>query len=112
MGKNNRKTALVLGSSHGVGAAIAQELRDAGFDAPVISSKNINTADKKSVLAFAKNNPFIARLSDSVPLPVNMISSFFAPISSATFCRDSSIAFLACLPIVYRLDGLPNFSEK
>ena len=52
-----KKTALVLGSSRGVGAAIAEEFRAAGIDAPRISSKEIDTASQESVLAFAKNNP-------------------------------------------------------
>lgn len=51
------KTALVLGSSRGVGASIAKELREAGFDAPVISSKEIDTSSVESVSAFAKRNP-------------------------------------------------------
>lgn len=54
---NSTKTALVLGSSRGVGKAIAEELRKAGIDAPIISSKEIDTADQASVLAFAKSNP-------------------------------------------------------
>ena len=52
-----KKTALVLGSSRGVGAAIAEEFRVAEIDAPVISSRDIDTASQESVLAFAKNNP-------------------------------------------------------
>lgn len=54
---NPIKTALVLGSSRGVGKAIAEELRKAGIDAPIISSKEVDTADQASVLAFAKSNP-------------------------------------------------------
>lgn len=53
---NPIRTALVLGSSRGVGKAIAEELRNAGLDAPVISSKDINTADQASVLAFAESH--------------------------------------------------------
>lgn len=56
-GSTGKRTALVLGSSRGVGKAIAEELRKAGIDAPVISSKEVDTADQASVLAFAKNNP-------------------------------------------------------
>lgn len=48
----NKKTALVLGSSRGVGKAIREALRAAGVDAPVLSSKEVNTADKASVDAF------------------------------------------------------------
>ena len=51
------KTALVLGSSRGVGKAIAEELRKTGFDAPTISSKDIDTADQTAVLAFAEQHP-------------------------------------------------------
>lgn len=56
MEKNN-KTALVLGSSRGVGAVIAQELRNAGFDAPIISSKEIDTSSPESVEAFIAEHP-------------------------------------------------------
>lgn len=51
------KKALVLGSSRGVGKAIAEELHRAGIDAPTISSKEIDTADRASVLAFAQKHP-------------------------------------------------------
>ncbi|TSC64784.1 MAG: short-chain dehydrogenase/reductase SDR [Parcubacteria group bacterium Gr01-1014_91] len=54
---NSIKTALVLGSSRGVGKAIAEELRKAGIDAPTISSKEIDTSDRASVLAFAQKHP-------------------------------------------------------
>lgn len=54
---SGKRTALVLGSSRGVGKAIAEELRGAWFNVPVISSKEINTADRASVLEFAKKNP-------------------------------------------------------
>ena len=56
MEKSN-KTALVLGSSRGVGAAIAKELRDAGLSAPEISSKVIDTSSPESVEAFIKEHP-------------------------------------------------------
>lgn len=52
-----KKTALVLGSSRGVGAAIAEALRASGIDAPAISSKEVNTADKASVNAFIAAHP-------------------------------------------------------
>jgi 3-oxoacyl-[acyl-carrier protein] reductase len=57
MTQDNKKTALVLGSSRGVGAAIAHELRDAGLSAPTISSKEIDTSNAASVAAFAKKHP-------------------------------------------------------
>lgn len=57
MGKNSGKTALVLGSSRGVGAAIAKELDEAGFEAPAISSKEIDTSSPESVEAFIKKHP-------------------------------------------------------
>jgi 3-oxoacyl-[acyl-carrier protein] reductase len=57
MTKNNDKTALVLGSSRGVGAAIANELREAGFSAPTLSSKDIDTSSRDSVEAFIKAHP-------------------------------------------------------
>lgn len=57
MEKNNGKTALVLGSSRGVGASIAKELNEAGIEAPIISSKEIDTSDSASVEAFAKAHP-------------------------------------------------------
>lgn len=56
MEKNN-KTALVLGSSRGVGVAIVEELRKAGFDAPTISSKEIDTSNPESVEAFVREHP-------------------------------------------------------
>lgn len=51
------KKALVLGSSRGVGKAIVDELQDAGFSAPALSSKDIDTSDLESVAAFAKKHP-------------------------------------------------------
>ncbi|MFA6408176.1 MAG: SDR family oxidoreductase [Candidatus Paceibacterota bacterium] len=51
------KTALVLGSSRGVGKAIAEELRKAGIVTPTISSKEVDTSDQASVLAFARKHP-------------------------------------------------------
>ncbi len=57
MEKSNQKTALVLGSSRGVGAAIVEEFRKAGFDAPTISSKDIDTSDPTSIEAFIKKHP-------------------------------------------------------
>lgn len=56
MEKNNGKTALVLGSSRGVGAAIAKELRDAGLSVPEISSKVIDTSNPESVETFIKEH--------------------------------------------------------
>lgn len=56
MGKDN-KTALVLGSSRGVGAAIAKELGEAGIATPIISSKEIDTSSAESVEAFIKKHP-------------------------------------------------------
>jgi 3-oxoacyl-[acyl-carrier protein] reductase len=57
MTQENKKTALVLGSSRGVGAAIAHELRDAGLSAPTISSKEIDTSNAESVAAFVREHP-------------------------------------------------------
>jgi 3-oxoacyl-[acyl-carrier protein] reductase len=57
MTQDNKKTALVLGSSRGVGAAIVRELHDAGFSAPAISSKEIDTSKPESVTAFIKDHP-------------------------------------------------------
>jgi len=57
MTQDNKRTALVLGSSRGVGAAIAHELRDAGLSAPSISSKEIDTSNADSVAAFIKAHP-------------------------------------------------------
>lgn len=57
MGKNSGKTALVLGSSRGVGAAIAKELRDAGLSVPEISSQVIDTSNPESVEAFVREHP-------------------------------------------------------
>ncbi len=51
------KTALVLGSSRGVGAAIRQALLDSGYGAPSFGSRDINTADHASVLAFTAAYP-------------------------------------------------------
>lgn len=55
--EKSKKTALVLGSSRGVGAAIARELSEAGIDTPIISSKVVDTSNPGSVEAFAKQNP-------------------------------------------------------
>lgn len=57
MEKSNGKTALVLGSSRGVGKAIADELREAGLDTPFISRTEIDTTNQESVLAFAALHP-------------------------------------------------------
>ena len=56
MTQNNGKTALVLGSSRGVGAAIAHELRAAGLAAPPISSQEIDTSNAESVAAFIREH--------------------------------------------------------
>jgi 3-oxoacyl-[acyl-carrier protein] reductase len=56
MTKDNQKSALVLGSSRGVGKAIAHELREAGLSAPTISSKEIDTSKAESVAAFVKEH--------------------------------------------------------
>lgn len=55
--ERNKKTALVLGSSRGVGASIAEELTKAGIDAPTISSTEIDTSSPESVEAFVKAHP-------------------------------------------------------
>ena len=60
----------------------------------------------------AKAVPFMARLSASLPPPVNRISFALAPISFPTEARASSKAHLASLPQECRLLGLPYFSEK
>jgi 3-oxoacyl-[acyl-carrier protein] reductase len=57
MTEDRKKSALVLGSSRGVGAAIVRELRDAGLDAPAISSQAIDTSSMESVAAFIANHP-------------------------------------------------------
>jgi 3-oxoacyl-[acyl-carrier protein] reductase len=57
MEKNNTKTALVLGSSRGVGASIVEELTKAGIDAPTFSSKEIDTSNPESVDTFARKHP-------------------------------------------------------
>ena len=57
MTEDPKKSALVLGSSRGVGAAIARELRDAGLSAPSISSQAIDTSSAESVAAFAAKHP-------------------------------------------------------
>lgn len=57
MTTENKKTALVLGSSRGVGAAIAQALREVGFSAPTLSRKEIDTSKPESVAAFIKEHP-------------------------------------------------------
>lgn len=57
MGKNKKRMALVLGSSRGVGAAIAKELGEAGIEAPIISSKVIDTSNPESVETFIKEHP-------------------------------------------------------
>lgn len=51
------KTALVLGSSRGVGAAIVAQLRAASIEAPTISRKEIDTSSAASVDAFIKEHP-------------------------------------------------------
>lgn len=58
MTEDRKKSALVLGSSRGVGAAIARELRDAGFVVPSISSQEIDTSSADSVAAFVAKHPF------------------------------------------------------
>lgn len=50
-----KKLALVLGSSKGVGRAIANELRGIGFDAPTLSRNSIDTANPASVAAFVQH---------------------------------------------------------
>ena len=56
--------------------------------------------------------PFKARLSDSVPPLVKMISSGCAHRMAATFALLSSSASFASRPKLCRLEALPNFSPK
>ena len=56
--------------------------------------------------------PRRARLSASVPLPVNTISAGDAPTSAATSPRASSTAARARWPNQCRLDGLPKPSRR
>ncbi len=60
----------------------------------------------------ARAAPTTARLSDSVPPPVNTISSGrAAPIAAAILSRASSIAFFAMRAAAWIPDGFPNRSE-
>ena len=60
----------------------------------------------------AQAAPLMARLSASLPAPVKMMSVGFAFISDATCARALSIAARASRPNLWRLLGLPYFSEK
>ena len=62
-----------------------------------LSTASCSTAEVTTPLRFppARAAPFTARLSDSVPPPVNTISRGRHPSSAATFSRASSNAFLA-----------------
>ena len=51
--------------------------------------------------------PLIAKLSDSDPPLVNIISLGSALIASATLCLASSKPFLASRPTEYKVDGFP-----
>jgi len=61
---------------------------------------------------FANAIPFIAKLFDSVPPDVKIISSSFAPIDFAIVVLDSSTACLAHTPIMCSDDAFPYFSVK
>jgi len=56
--------------------------------------------------------PFTARLSASLPLPVNTTSSGRAPTNSATCSRASSSAVFAARDAPCAPDGLPGCSER
>ena len=92
MTQENKKTALVLGSSRGVGAAIAHELRDAGLSAPTISSKEIDTSNAESVAAFVREHPSTDVLVLNTGGPpkkdfFEITSEDWARVSSATICE-------------------------
>lgn len=55
--KFNRKKAIVIGGSRGIGGSIAVALSSAGFETIAASSKNIDTSDLKSVKLFVAKNP-------------------------------------------------------
>jgi hypothetical protein len=61
---------------------------------------------------FALAAPITAQLSASVPQDVKYISRSSAPISFATFDLAILRSVFALSPMPYKLDGLPNFSEK
>ena len=61
---------------------------------------------------FARARPMIARLSDSVPPPVKMISCGFAPSRAASRSRESSIAARASRPAAWMLEGLPKCRSR
>jgi len=53
----NQRHAIVLGSSRGVGEAIARGLREAGIVAPTFSRGDIDTSSPESVESFARRHP-------------------------------------------------------
>ena len=59
-----------------------------------------------------KATPLIAKLSDSEPPLVKIISSFLALMESAILCLAPSNAFLDSRPTEYNVEGLPNSSFK
>jgi 3-oxoacyl-[acyl-carrier protein] reductase len=95
------KTALVLGSSRGVGKAIAEELRKAGIDAPAISSKDINTANQVSVLEFAKANPSADILVFNTGGPPK---KNFSEISSEEWQRYHQQLFLSFVTLLQNIE--------
>lgn len=99
------KTALVLGSSRGVGRAIAEELRKAGIDAPTISSKDIDTANQASVLAFAKKCPSTDVLVFNTGGPPK--KDFFAitPEEWARYHQQLFLSFVTLLQKIKVRDG-------
>ena len=96
-----RKIALVLGSSRGVGKVIADELWDAKFDAPVISSKEVDTANPESLLAFAQAHPRADVLVFNTGGPPK---KEFAEITDADWQRYHQQLFVSFMTLLQKIE--------
>lgn len=99
------KTALVLGSSRGVGKAIAEELRSAGLVAPPFSRKDINTADQESVLAFAKRYPLTDVLVFNTGGPPKKEFAWITQREWELYHQQLFVSFVTLLQQIHVRDG-------
>ena len=105
MEKNNGKTALVLGSSRGVGKAIADELRGAKVDVPILSSKEIDTSSPESVEAFIKEHPSTDILVLNTGGPPKKDFSEITPEDWGKYNQQLLVSFATLLQRIEVRDG-------
>lgn len=101
----NPRQAIVLGSSRGVGAAIARELSAAGIFAPPVSSRDIDTSSAASVANFARRNPATDVLVLNTGGPPKMEFREITADHFATYHQQLFIGFATLLQQITVRDG-------